>query len=53
MWLLDEELGQPVKVPLAALAQEMTPLRVSMPPSPSGASGKEVDRATQSPYEEI
>ncbi|GLD54900.1 meiotic recombination protein REC8 homolog [Lates japonicus] len=28
VWLLDEELGQPVEVPLAAVALEMTPLQV-------------------------
>ncbi|XP_044032918.1 REC8 meiotic recombination protein b [Siniperca chuatsi] len=53
VWLLDEELGQPVEVPLAGVALEMTPPQVAMPTPPSGASGKEGDRATESPYEEV
>ncbi|XP_070784582.1 REC8 meiotic recombination protein b [Enoplosus armatus] len=53
VWLLDEESGQPVEVPLTAVALEMTPLQVAMPTPPSGASGKEGDRATESPYEEV
>nr|QWV53788.1 meiotic recombination protein [Dicentrarchus labrax] len=52
VWLLDEESGLPVEVPLAAVALEMTPLQVSMPTTPSGASGKKGDRATESPCEE-
>ncbi|XP_041817721.1 REC8 meiotic recombination protein b [Chelmon rostratus] len=53
VWLLDEESGQPVEVPLTAVAQEMTPAQVAMPTPPSGASEKEGDRATESPYEEM
>ena len=53
MYLLDEETGQPVKVPLEAIGLEMTPTRVPMPTPPSGASGREEDRATGSPYEEV
>lgn len=53
VWLLDEESGQPVEVPLTAVAQEMTPAQVAMPTPPSGASEKEGDRATESPYEEV
>ncbi|KAM9337560.1 REC8 meiotic recombination protein b [Symphorus nematophorus] len=49
VWLLDEELGQPVEVPLAAVALEMTPLRVAMPTPPSGASGKVVVRPLRQP----
>uniref|UniRef100_A0A4W6EJP7 REC8 meiotic recombination protein b n=1 Tax=Lates calcarifer TaxID=8187 RepID=A0A4W6EJP7_LATCA len=48
-WLLDEELGQPVEVPLAAVALEMTPLQVAMPTPPFGASEKEGGQATESP----
>uniref|UniRef100_UPI0037E7D45E REC8 meiotic recombination protein b n=1 Tax=Semicossyphus pulcher TaxID=241346 RepID=UPI0037E7D45E len=47
VWLLDEESGQPVEVPLAAVALEMTPLQVAMPTPPSGASEKEGDRTTE------
>ncbi|XP_073343959.1 REC8 meiotic recombination protein b [Pagrus major] len=53
MWLLDEDTGQPVEVPMAAVAPEMTPLQVAMPTPPSGESGKEGDGATESPYEEV
>uniref|UniRef100_A0A3P9PW32 REC8 meiotic recombination protein b n=1 Tax=Poecilia reticulata TaxID=8081 RepID=A0A3P9PW32_POERE len=42
MWLLDEETGEPVEVPLAAVASEMTPEHVAMPPESEG------DRATES-----
>lgn len=42
MWLLDEETGEPVEVPLAAVAPEMTPEHVAMPPESVG------DRATES-----
>ncbi|XP_026218374.1 REC8 meiotic recombination protein b isoform X1 [Anabas testudineus] len=52
VWLLDEGLGQPVEVPLAAVDGEMTPLQVNMPTPPSGASGKEGDQTTGSSYEE-
>lgn len=48
-----EESGQSVGVPLAAVPLEMTPPQVTMPTSPSGASGKEGDRATESPNEEV
>ncbi|XP_029979804.1 REC8 meiotic recombination protein b [Sphaeramia orbicularis] len=41
VWLLDEETSQPVEVPLMALTQEMTPVKVAMPTPSSGASGKE------------
>ncbi|CAJ1082425.1 REC8 meiotic recombination protein b [Xyrichtys novacula] len=51
MWLLDEESGHPVEVPLAAVPPEMTPPQVAMPTSPSGASGRE--RGTDSPHEEV
>lgn len=53
VWLLDEESGQPAEVPLAAVAPEMTPPRVAMPTPPSGSPGKEGDRATESPDEEV
>ncbi|XP_067434438.1 REC8 meiotic recombination protein b [Thunnus thynnus] len=46
-WLLDEELGLPVEVPVAAVALEMTPPQVAMPTSSSGASGKEGDSTTE------
>ncbi|XP_042365954.1 REC8 meiotic recombination protein b [Plectropomus leopardus] len=49
--MLDEESGHPAEVPLAAVALEMTPLRVAMPTPPSGASGKE--GATEELYEEV
>ncbi|XP_054479272.1 REC8 meiotic recombination protein b [Anoplopoma fimbria] len=51
VWLLDEDSGHPVEAPQAAVALEMTPLRVAMPTPPSGASGKEGD--TESPHEEV
>ncbi|XP_074478172.1 REC8 meiotic recombination protein b [Sebastes fasciatus] len=50
VWLFGEETGRPAEVPLAALAQEMTPLQVAMPTPPSGASG---DRETESYKEEV
>lgn len=53
LWLLGEETGQPLEVPLAAVAPELTPLQVAMPTPPSGESVKEGDRATESPYEEV
>ncbi|XP_030254189.1 REC8 meiotic recombination protein b [Sparus aurata] len=53
LWLLGEETGQPLEVPLAAVAPEMTPLQVAMPTPPSRGSGKEGDGATESPYEEV
>ncbi|KAM6971256.1 REC8 meiotic recombination protein b [Tautogolabrus adspersus] len=53
MWLLDEESGQPLKVPLAAVAIEMTPPHVAMPTPPSRASRNQGDGATDSPYEEV
>ncbi|KAM7390670.1 hypothetical protein PAMA_008725 [Pampus argenteus] len=53
VWLLDEELGLPVEVPLAAVALEMTPIQIAMPAPSSGASGKEGDRATESSYNEL
>ncbi|XP_014865826.1 PREDICTED: meiotic recombination protein REC8 homolog isoform X2 [Poecilia mexicana] len=46
MWLLDEETGEPVEVPLAAVASEVTPEHVAMPPESEG------DRATESLCEE-
>ncbi|XP_016524889.1 REC8 meiotic recombination protein b isoform X1 [Poecilia formosa] len=42
MWLLDEETGEPVEVPLAAVASEVTPEHIAMPPESEG------DRATES-----
>ncbi|XP_032406802.1 LOW QUALITY PROTEIN: REC8 meiotic recombination protein b [Xiphophorus hellerii] len=42
MWLLDEETGEALEVPLAAVAPEMTPEHVAMPPENVG------DRATES-----
>ncbi|XP_054893374.1 REC8 meiotic recombination protein b isoform X2 [Poeciliopsis prolifica] len=42
MWLLDEETGEPLEVPLAAVAPEMTPEHVAMPPESVG------DRAAES-----
>lgn len=53
VWLLDEELGLPAEVPLAAVALEMTPLQVAMPTPSSGSSGKEGNRATESSYNEV
>ncbi len=53
VWLIDEEFGRTVEIPLAAHAKEMTPVQVSMPTPPSGASEKEGNRATESPYEEV
>ncbi|TMS08858.1 hypothetical protein E3U43_014405 [Larimichthys crocea] len=53
MWLLDEETGQPVEVPLAAVALEMTPPRVVMPTPTSGVSGEEGDKATESSYDKV
>ncbi|KAF0028242.1 hypothetical protein F2P81_019329 [Scophthalmus maximus] len=44
VYLLDEGLGQPVVVPLVAVALEMTPQHVAMPTPPSGASGTEGDQ---------
>ncbi|XP_030611912.1 REC8 meiotic recombination protein b isoform X2 [Archocentrus centrarchus] len=52
VWLLDEESGQPVAVPLATIALEMTPVQVAMPTPPSGASGKGGDGTGGSPREE-
>ncbi|CAI5673540.1 unnamed protein product [Oreochromis niloticus] len=52
VWLLDEETGQPMAVPLATIALEMTPVQVAMPSPPSGASGKEGDRTTERPCDE-
>nr|XP_020497287.1 meiotic recombination protein REC8 homolog [Labrus bergylta] len=53
MWLRDEETGQPVKVPLAGVALEMTPPHVAMPTPPSRASGFKGDGATDSPNGEV
>ncbi|XP_070709517.1 REC8 meiotic recombination protein b [Pempheris klunzingeri] len=53
VWLLDKESGQPVEVPPAAVALEMTPPQVAMPTPPSGSPGREGDRATGSPSEEV
>uniref|UniRef100_I3KB41 Rad21/Rec8-like protein C-terminal eukaryotic domain-containing protein n=1 Tax=Oreochromis niloticus TaxID=8128 RepID=I3KB41_ORENI len=53
VWLLDEETGQPMAVPLATIALEMTPVQVAMPSPPSGASGKEGDRTTERPCDEV
>ncbi|KAM7370063.1 hypothetical protein PAMP_011348 [Pampus punctatissimus] len=53
VWLLDEELGLPVEVPLAAVALEMTPMQIAIPTPSSGASGKEGDIATESSYNEL
>ncbi|GLD73792.1 meiotic recombination protein REC8 homolog [Lates japonicus] len=47
VWLLDEELGQPVEVPLTVVALEMTPLQAAMPP-PFGTSEKEGGHNTKS-----
>ncbi|KAM4718049.1 REC8 meiotic recombination protein b [Anableps anableps] len=47
MWLLDEETGEPVEVPLVAVAPEMTPEHVAMPSESVG------DRATDSLCEEV
>ncbi|KAF7667317.1 hypothetical protein LDENG_00067570 [Lucifuga dentata] len=43
VWLLDEEPGQPVKVPLAAATLEMTPPQVSMPSPPAGSCDKAME----------
>ncbi|XP_034562878.1 REC8 meiotic recombination protein b isoform X2 [Notolabrus celidotus] len=51
VWLLDEDSGQPVEVPLAAVAREMTPLHVTLPPPPSCGSGR--GSAAESPREEV
>lgn len=53
VWLLDEETGQPMAVPLATIALEMTPVQVAMPSPPSGASGREGDRMTERPCDEV
>lgn len=53
VWLLDEESGQPMEVPLAAVALEMTPPQVAMPTPLSGASGQEGNGATESPHEMV
>ncbi|XP_071764984.2 REC8 meiotic recombination protein b [Centroberyx gerrardi] len=55
VWLLDEETGQPVEVPLATVAMETTPPPVAMPTPPCGSSGKEreSERVTESPYGEV
>lgn len=53
VWLLDEETGQPMAVPLATIALEMTPVQVAMPSPPSGASGREGDRTTERPCDEV
>ncbi|KAK5599825.1 hypothetical protein CRENBAI_015075 [Crenichthys baileyi] len=47
MWLLEEETGEPVEVPLAAVAPEMTPEHVAMPSESVG------DRAAESLCEEV
>ncbi|XP_074549086.1 REC8 meiotic recombination protein b [Halichoeres trimaculatus] len=41
VWLLDEDPGHPVEVPLAAVALEMTPQHVALPAPASWASGTE------------
>ncbi|XP_026148251.1 REC8 meiotic recombination protein b [Mastacembelus armatus] len=55
VWLLDEELGQPVEAPPAAVAavSEMTPLQIAMPTPPSVASGKEGRQMTEGLNEEV
>ena len=52
VWLLDEETGQPVEVPLTAVAHEMTPLNVAMPTSLCGSSEKVGDEPSESLYKE-
>lgn len=47
MWLLDEETGEALEVPLAAVAPEMTPEHVAMPPENVG------DRATESLCDQV
>ncbi|KAI3355146.1 hypothetical protein L3Q82_018014, partial [Scortum barcoo] len=49
VWLMDEESGQLVEVPLA-VALEMTPPQVAMPTPPSGQEG---DGETESPHEQV
>ncbi|XP_029935832.1 REC8 meiotic recombination protein b [Myripristis murdjan] len=55
VWLLDEETGQPVEVPLATVPVEMTPPLVAMPTPPPKSSGKdgESERATESSCREV
>ncbi|XP_072234368.1 REC8 meiotic recombination protein b [Leuresthes tenuis] len=52
VWLLDEETGQPVEVPLTAVAHERTPLSVAMPTPLCGSSEKVGDGPPESPYKE-
>ncbi|CAK6951903.1 REC8 meiotic recombination protein b [Scomber scombrus] len=52
VWLLGDELGLPVEVPVAAVALERTPLQVAMPSLSSGVSEREGDRATERSYNE-
>ncbi|XP_060950237.1 REC8 meiotic recombination protein b [Limanda limanda] len=47
VFLMDEETGQTVDVPLAPHGLEMTPLRVAMPTPSSGASRTEGDQGTE------
>ncbi|CAG5895782.1 unnamed protein product [Menidia menidia] len=53
VWLLDEETGQPVEVPLATLAHERTPSYVAMPTPTRGSSEKTGSGAAGSPYKEV
>lgn len=53
VWLLGDELGLPVEVPVAAVALETTPLQVAMPALSSEVSEREGDRATESSYNEV
>ncbi|XP_053198578.1 REC8 meiotic recombination protein b [Scomber japonicus] len=52
-WLLGDELGLPVEVPVAAAALETTPLQVVMLALSSEVSERDGDRATQSSYNEV
>lgn len=46
VWLLDEESGQSLGVPLAAIVLEIIPQQVTMPTPPSEGEG---DQVTESP----
>ncbi|KAM9332607.1 meiotic recombination protein REC8 homolog [Pholidichthys leucotaenia] len=50
--MLEEDSGQPATIPMATVAQEMTPLHVAMPAPPTEASSKVSDRAMESSSEE-
>ena len=50
VWILDEETGQPVAVPLATVSREMTPLSsaaVDVPPEGSSGRGRGSERGTE------